>query len=64
MVNIDDYLNKHQEIKRYVIIDDDFDMLPNQINNLVTTDTNIGITYNTYVRAKEILNTGSTCDKD
>lgn len=61
---IDDYLNKHQEIKRYVIIDDDFDMLPNQINNLVTTDTNIGITYNTYVRAKEILNTGSTCDKD
>ena len=39
-------------------------MLTKQMNNFVVTDTNIGMTYNTYVRAKEILNVGSTCDKD
>ena len=61
---IEEYLNQHQEIDNYVIIDDDLDMLTKQMNNFVVTDTNIGMTYNTYVRAKEILNVGSTCDKE
>ena len=61
---IEEYLNQHPEIDNYVIIDDDLDMLTKQMNNFVVTDTNIGMTYNTYVRAKEILNVGSTCDKD
>lgn len=61
---IEEYLNQHPEIDNYVIIDDDLDILTKQMNNFVATDTNIGMTYNTYVRAKEILNVGSTCDKD
>ena len=61
---IEEYLNQHPEIDNYVIIDDDLDMLTKQMNNFVVTDTNIGMTYNTYVRAKEILNTESTYDKD
>ena len=61
---IEEYLNQHPEIDNYVIIDDDLDMLTKQMNNFVVTDTNIGMTYNTYIRAKEILNVGSTCDKD
>lgn len=57
---IDEYLKCHPEIDNYVIIDDDLDMLPEQMSNFVVTDTNIGITYNTYIRALEILNAGST----
>lgn len=52
---IEEYLNNHRDIDKYVIIDDDLDMLPKQINNLVVTDTNVGITYRTYIRALEIL---------
>lgn len=52
---IQQYLNNNQEIKNYVIIDDDSDMLPSQKEHLVQTDNYIGFTYNDYIEAKRIL---------
>ena len=52
---IQQYLNDNQEIKNYVIIDDDSDMLPSQKEHLVQTDNYIGFTYNDYIEAKKIL---------
>ena len=36
------YLKEHPEIKYYVIIDDDADMLPDQFDHFIQTDTVIG----------------------
>lgn len=52
---IENYLDNHPEINRYVILDDDNDMLPNQINHLVQTDTDYGFGYKDYLKAKQIL---------
>ena len=37
---IDAYLDEHPEIENYVIIDDDSDMEPHQLNNFVMTSGN------------------------
>lgn len=52
---IQQYLNNNQQIKNYVIIDDDADMLPSQKEHLVQTDNYTGFTYNDYIEAKKIL---------
>lgn len=38
------YLDSHDNIENYVIIDDDSDMLDSQLNNFIQTDTYEGIT--------------------
>jgi hypothetical protein len=41
--------------QNYVILDDDSDMLPEQMEHFVKTDTYNGITWQNYIAAKEIL---------
>ena len=52
---IQQYLNSHPEIDRYVIVDDDSDMLDEQMDNFIECDAEVGFTYEEYERAKKIL---------
>lgn len=53
---IEHYLRKHSEIERYVIIDDDQDMLLCQAENFVHTNGEIGLTELDAEKAIVILN--------
>ena len=48
------YIEEHPEIKYYVIIDDDSDILPEQIGHFIHTDTVIGFTLNEFNKFEEI----------
>ena len=48
--------SKKNEIESYVILDDDSDMLPDQMNNFIRVDANIGLTYSDVCKAIKILN--------
>ena len=53
------WMNKESEkheIESYVILDDDSDMLPEQMNNFIHVDSNIGLTYKDVCKAIKILN--------
>lgn len=52
---IQDWLDAHPEVKDYVIIDDDADMLPHQQEHFVQTDGHIGLTIHDACRAYGIL---------
>lgn len=52
---IQDYIDKNN-ITKYVILDDDSDMLPNQIENFVNTNHDVGLTRKDYLKAIKILN--------
>lgn len=54
-IEIKDYLDKHKEIVNYVIIDDDSDMLPEQMNNFVKVDSEVGFGVVEYNKCLEIL---------
>lgn len=45
---IQKWLNEHPECEYYLIVDDDSDILPEQKNNFVKTDTLIGFTMREY----------------
>lgn len=47
---IQEWLDEHKEVKDYVIIDDDSDMLPTQMNNFFPTDNYCGLTPSTVYR--------------
>lgn len=53
---IEHYLNRHNDIDSYVIIDDDQDMLLCQAENFVHTNGEIGLTEDDVEKAIEILN--------
>ena len=53
---IQDFLNKYDNIDNYVIIDDDSDMLPEQKEHFFQTDPYVGLTPNTCYRIKNYLN--------
>lgn len=56
---IQSWMNKElekNEIESYVILDDDSDMLPEQMNNFIHVDANIGLTYSDVCKAIKILN--------
>lgn len=55
-VEIERYLMEHEEVDRYVIFDDDDDMLLVQAPYFVKTNTRIGITEEDANKAIEILN--------
>lgn len=55
-VEIERYLREHNEVDRYVILDDDNDMLLCQAPYFVKTNTEIGITEEEANKAIEILN--------
>lgn len=52
---IDDYI-KDNNIENYIIIDDDSDMMPHQLDRFIHTKWDWGLTYNDYKRSVEILN--------
>ena len=52
---LDKESEKH-EIESFVILDDDSDMLPEQMNNFIHVDSNIGLTYKDVCKAIKILN--------
>ena len=53
---IQKYLNDHQEIENYVILDDDHDMWDSQIYHFVQTNYEDGITEVETIRAIKVLN--------
>lgn len=53
---IERYLNNHQEISHYVIIDDDSDMLKEQMPHFCYVDGYVGFTKQNYNRCLEVLN--------
>ena len=56
---IQSWMNKESEkneIESYVILDDDSDMLPEQMNNFIHVDSNIGLTDKDVFTAIKILN--------
>lgn len=55
-VEIKQYLDEHQEIENYVILDDDSDMLLSQKDHFIKTDSESGISEEDVKRAIEILN--------
>lgn len=55
-VEIERYLHEHKDVDRYVILDDDNDMLLRQAPYFVKTNTEIGITEEEANKAIEILN--------
>ena len=52
---IQHYLNKHQSITHYCIIDDDNDMLQEQQEKFVQTDNQVGLTVEDYQKVINIL---------
>lgn len=53
---IDKWLKERQEPYKYVILDDDSDMLDTQRNNFIHTDWKVGLTGENVNKAIEILN--------
>lgn len=51
------WLSKNLQVEKYVILDDDSDMLENQLNNFVHTDNFNGFSFNDFKRAVSILGT-------
>lgn len=52
---IKDWLDQHKEVKKYAIIDDDSDMLPEQMSSFFKTDTYCGLTPTTIYKIKRHL---------
>lgn len=52
---IEQWLSEHDDVKQYLILDDDSDMLTEQKPFLVKTDGYNGILYNHFFEAEEIL---------
>lgn len=53
---IKQYLDNHQEITEYIILDDDTDMLKEQMGHLVKVNNQIGFTITEYIQCRNILN--------
>lgn len=49
------YIDAHPEINYYVIIDDDADMLPEQMDHFIKTDYRVGFTMREFQRFDEIF---------
>ncbi|WP_175224082.1 HAD domain-containing protein, partial [Achromobacter ruhlandii] len=52
---IQQWLNEHPGVEKFVIIDDDSDMLPEQLSHFIKVDPAIGLTYQNYQDAKQLL---------
>lgn len=57
-VEIREWLREHPEVTNYVILDDDSDMLLEQANHFIKTDTYKGLTEENVKQAINILNNG------
>ena len=61
-VEIREWLHEHPEVTNYVILDDDSDMLLEQANHFVKTDTYEGLTNKNVEQAIDILLQDETTD--
>ena len=52
---IKQWLENHNDINNYVIIDDGNDMLEEQQNNFIRVDGEVGFNYTNYLKANKIL---------
>ena len=52
---INEWLERHDQISNYVILDDDSDMLPCQFPHFIKTDTDEGFGSREFMHCKEIL---------
>lgn len=52
---IQDWLDRHPDVERYAILDDDADMLPTQLLSFVRTDAHEGLTWECYTRLCRVL---------
>ncbi len=57
---IQDWLDNHPSIKNYVILDDDWDMLPKQKKHFIKIHVDDGITYSQYLYLCQKLNVKSS----
>ena len=48
------YIDEHPEIKYYVIIDDDSDMLPEQVDHFIKTDYKVGFNLSDFEKFEKI----------
>lgn len=55
---IQEWLNRHPEIKKFAIIDDDSDMRPDQISNFVKTQFETGLNGSAGFKIREIFRGG------
>jgi hypothetical protein len=55
-IEIKYWLDKNPGWDRFVIVDDDSDMLPEQMEYFVRTDNALGVTIDTYRKMRQILN--------
>lgn len=55
-IEIKYWLDNNPSWDRFVIVDDDSDMLPEQMEYFVKTDSTIGVTIETYRKMREVLN--------
>lgn len=53
---IKEWLSSVDDVKSYVIIDDDSDMLKEQLDNFIQTDSEFGLTLKDSIKAIKILN--------
>ena len=50
------YLDSHPEITYYVIVDDEADILPDQVDHFIQTDDDTGFNYKDFRKFEEIFN--------
>lgn len=52
------WLSEHPEVRRYIIVDDDSDFLPDQLPRLIKTDGQEGFSAGNYMKMEEMLRRG------
>lgn len=57
---IQHYIDAHPEIEYYIIVDDEDDLLPNQMNNFIQTDGDVGFALKDFRRFEEIFQRDAT----
>ena len=55
------YLDAHPEINYYVIVDDEADILPEQVDHFIMTDGDVGFTLKDFKKFEEIFNKDNKC---
>lgn len=54
-LEIKQWLDEHPGVQQYAIVDDDSDMLAEQMPHFIKVDGNVGLTYQNYKDAKQLL---------
>lgn len=55
---IEKYLQDHNDITHYIIVDDEYDFLPHQEKHIIQTNVNTGFTEDDFLKFKNIITRG------